>query len=187
MYTVQSCSVDNSCQFHHLPIFADSDQPLVYFRPNHNKALCEYETIIDIWSDTVHYYTSGYVRKHNGKIQFRSSESAFVDFLDFSIKPENCYSFTVRDKRKEHQFEILVEALIVSKAEKTPITVFRIKKGFYYDRTHLDIILLANLKRGIIGSHLVGLHNDGEYFLHPKGNIFLEERGFRDIEFRKIR
>lgn len=182
------CEKRTNCGFRNIPNLDSLSETFVYIRQAKDKQPdCEFETIIDLWSDTAHYYSKGFVTIVGKRILFRATNSGYVNFLDFSIKAKERYIFTIRDTSQYFEFPIFVENKFTTK-DRGEITVFRILNGFFDETGNsYDVVLVASLDSGILGSYLVGRHNGIEYFLHPKGVIYLKERGMEGVEFRKIR
>jgi hypothetical protein len=192
VFSYSGCQKKENCEFLEMPVFGINDQPYICFDTNRvNIPECEYSTVIDLWADTLHFFSPGFVRKNGQKILLRTNKSSYVDFLDFDVAVGKSYEVQLPEQAREFGFTVLVESRFFSSDRSVYVNAFRIKDCFFYEGVKLDVVLLASLENGILGSHLV-MHDSreeqsNEYFLHPKGSVFLEERGLNGREFRKIR
>lgn len=183
-------SSNKPCDIDYLVDFQSNEKPIFHIIDfNRSNEQCQYLTIVDLWDDTVHVYGRGYLRPQGDVIQLRldSLNSDYSNFLDFSKNIGSNYKFLVITKNNTHEFEMRVDNKVRWEEKKIDVTVFRIKDAFNYFGVKYDIVLLATLKNGIIGSSLMGSYDSVEYMLVPSGFLLLKERNIEDIEVRLLR
>ncbi len=174
--TIVSCNHRDSC-FSDFEAFQNLDErPLISVVEEMNAADCEYRISLFFCSSTHIFNGEGRMKLNQDIIYIRALSPATKNFQMFNLRssPGDEYKVEIKPELVGDFNDFSVRVTVDGKYDVlgNDIYVFRIHDFFCYNDELFDSVFFVTLKKGVVGSYVSKIYQDGkEFLILPRGNI----------------
>ena len=152
-----------------------------FFRIRGENEHNNYTIEMHLWLDNDFRKINGYLFLSNNSyyIKLDRLNMNYVEFLKFNLPVGSNYKTVLNDS---YSVDIEVAGRIPYE-EKKNVTTFRLKNYFFYQGHPYDVVYLASIKKGVLGSYISRYENGVEYIGLQRGELLESLIDYSNKEF----